>query len=110
MPPTRPSRKEPAPSVRSPKNDIFNFPSDHHLVITTEQHVLSFDHRGLHKIFKSGSSGILASKEAVDGSGTLAIADSQVVVLHQVEKGMEKSYRLKGTEVRATQMQLADSS
>jgi hypothetical protein len=78
----------------------FVFPADHHLVITTEQRVLSYDESGLHKIFWSGSSGILAAKEAGDGSGTLAIADSQVVVLHRVEGGMEKSYRLKGTDVR----------
>jgi hypothetical protein len=83
-----------------PSPASFVFPSDYHLVITTECHVLSYDATGLHNIFRSGSSGILAAKEARDGSGTLAIADSQVVVLHRVERGMEKSYRLKGTEVR----------
>lgn len=79
----------------------FVFPTDHHLVITTERHVLSYDESGLHKIFQSGSHGILAAKEARDGSGTLAIADSQVVVLHRVDHGLEKSYRLKGTDVRS---------
>ncbi|QDS68927.1 hypothetical protein FKW77_008361 [Venturia effusa] len=76
----------------------FVFPLDHHLVITTERHVLSCDQSGLHKIFQSGSRGILAAKEARDGSGTLAIADSHVVVLHQVDRGLERSYRLKGTD------------
>jgi hypothetical protein len=85
-------------SMSPPANVVF--PVDHHLVITTERHVLSYDETGLHKIFHSGSNGILAAKEARDGSGTLAIADSQVVVLHRVEHGMEKSYRLKGTDVR----------
>lgn len=79
----------------------FVFPPDHHLVITTERHVLSYEESGLHKIFQSSSRGILAAKEAGDGSGTLAIADSQVVVLHRVDHGLEKSYRLKGTDVRS---------
>jgi hypothetical protein len=101
MPPTRSSipRNQPLPVRRSTINDQFTFPNDHHLVITTEQHVLSYDNNGLKSIFKSGSGGILSAKEAGDGSGTLAIADSEVVVLHQVERGMERSYRLKGTDV-----------
>jgi len=69
----------------------------HHLVIATEKAVLCLDKDGLVSIFTSSSSGILAAKEAKDGRGTLAIADSQVVVLHNVEKG-DKSYRLKGTD------------
>jgi hypothetical protein len=83
-----------------PSPGSFVFPADHHLVITTERHVLSYNKGGLHQIFRSDSNGILAAKEARDGSGTLAIADSQIVVLHRVEYGMEKSYRLKGTHVR----------
>jgi len=73
------------------------FPDSHHLVIATEKAVLCLDRDGLVSIFTSSSSGILAAKEAKDGRGTLAIADSQVVVLHNVEKG-DKSYRLKGTD------------
>jgi hypothetical protein len=101
MPPTQSSyhKTQPLPVRRITTNDQFTPPSDHHLVITTEQHVLSYDSDGLNRIFKSGSGGILAAKETRDGSGTLAIADSQVVVLHQVERGMERSYRLKGTDV-----------
>jgi hypothetical protein len=75
------------------------FPSAHHLIIVTEREVLSWNEQTLRKVFTSSSSGILAAKEANDGSQTLAVADSQVVVLHQVDKGMEKSYRLKGTDV-----------
>jgi hypothetical protein len=102
MPPAKSSypRNQALPVRRSTINDQFIFPTDQHLVITTEQHVLSYDSNGPNKIFKSGSGGILAAKETRDGSGTLAIADSQVVVLHQVEHGMERSYRLKGTDVR----------
>jgi hypothetical protein len=103
MPPTQVPRTktQPLSARRSTIHDQFTFPSDHHLVITTEQHVLSYDRNGLNQIFKSGSGGILAAKETRDGSGTLAIADSQVVVLHQVERGMERSYHLKGIDVRA---------
>jgi hypothetical protein len=75
------------------------FPSAQHLVIVTEQNILTWDATGIRKAFSSGSNGILAAKEARNGSGTLAIADSQVVLLHQVERGLERSYRLKGTDV-----------
>ncbi|KAF2102424.1 WD40 repeat-like protein [Rhizodiscina lignyota] len=76
----------------------FAFPSDHHLLVITEKHVCCWNRRGLTAIFKSGSAGILAAKEAKDGSGRLAIADSQNVLLHNVSRGMDRSYRLKGTE------------
>lgn len=75
----------------------FEFPDSHHLVVTTEKRVLCLDKDGLSNVFTSSSSGILAAKEAKDGRGALAIADSQVVVLHNLEKG-DKSYRLKGTD------------
>jgi len=77
----------------------FVFPPDQHLVIATEKRVLSWSGDGTATIFTSGSSGILAAKEATDGSSTLAVADSQVVVLHDLDRGMDRSYRLKGTDV-----------
>ena len=52
------------------------------------------------EIFRSGSEGIVAAKKAHNGSSLLAVADSQVVVLHDIEKGMQKSYKLKGSDVR----------
>jgi len=76
----------------------FEFPESHHLVLTTEKRVLCLDPSGLSHIFTSGSNGILAAKEAKDGRGTLAIADSQLVVLHNLEKG-GRSYGLKGIDV-----------
>jgi hypothetical protein len=51
------------------------------------------------RIFTSGSNGIVAAKEATDGSGTLAISDALNVILHQVEDGIQTSYRLKGSDV-----------
>jgi hypothetical protein len=76
------------------------FLQSNHLVIVTESRVQSWDKSGLRTIFTSGSNGILAAKESNDGNGTLAIADRHLVLLHEVIKGMEKSYKLKGAEVR----------
>ena len=53
----------------------------------------------MHEIFRSGSGGIVAAKKTADGAGLLAVADSEVVLLHDIKKGMQKSYRLKGTDV-----------
>ncbi|KAF2667113.1 WD40 repeat-like protein [Microthyrium microscopicum] len=72
------------------------FPSTHHLVAVTQKNVLTWDSNGIRRIFTSGSSGIIAAKESKNG--TLAISDSHLVLLHEVEKGLERSYRLKGAE------------
>lgn len=97
MPPIRVAQHaRPAPVE---PHHAFAFPKDHHLVITTETNVWSWDHRGLTNAFSSASAGILAAKEAKDGSGLLAVADDQVVVLHDANRGMNRSYRLKGTDV-----------
>lgn len=82
--------------------DLPYFPTSHHLVITTSRHVYSCDDSGVTQIFRSGSGGIVAAKRAKDGSGMLAVADSQVVVLHDIKKGQQRSYRLKGAEVMLT--------
>lgn len=73
-------------------------PRSSHLIVTTPTCVYSWDNEGLTEIFRSHSGGIIAAKEAHNGSATLAIADSQVVILHDVKRRMEKSYELKGTE------------
>ena len=102
MPMTTPRRTRTAQSGPAQRGDgSFTFPPNHHLVIATENNILACDKNGVRRIFKSASSGILAAKEARDGSGTLAVADSQIVVLHRVpdESGMERSYRLKGADV-----------
>jgi hypothetical protein len=80
--------------------DNFKFPVTHHLVVTTKKQVLMVDENGQRKIFTSGSGGIMAAKEAPDGSGTLAIADSMIVLLHRIERGMNQSHRLKSAAVR----------
>lgn len=68
------------------------------LFVTTSTKVTVWDAQGCNAVFTSGSEGIVAAKRAKDGS-VLAIADSQVVMLHRIEKGQDKSYRLKGTQV-----------
>ena len=75
------------------------FPYSNRLIITTTQGVYNWDVYGISQIFRSGSQGIVAAKRVVSGREMLAVADSQVVVLHEVEGGMHKSYRLKGSEV-----------
>jgi hypothetical protein len=87
--------------MMAPQNaaNDFQFPHSHHLVVVTKRRVLAWDSTELRPVFNSGSAGILAAKESGNGSGTLAIADSQIVVLHKVEKTRERSYRLKGDDV-----------
>jgi hypothetical protein len=75
------------------------FPETHHLVVVTRRHVLTVDGNGLRKIITSCSNGILAAKEAPDGSGTLAIADSLLIFLHRIDRGMDQSFRLKSAGV-----------
>jgi hypothetical protein len=92
--------KEPPKLLHAEAGDTrLTFPPSHHLIVTTRRNVCSWNARGLTDIFHSGSEGIVAAKKATDGSGMLAVADSQVVVLHDVGRGMEKSYRLKGGDV-----------
>ncbi|KAK6527084.1 hypothetical protein TWF281_010277 [Arthrobotrys megalospora] len=48
-------------------------------------------------VFKSGTEGIVSAKLAKEGN-VLAVAGSQVVVLHRIEQGQPQSYRLKGAD------------
>ena len=92
--------------------DDFNpptLPKSHHLVIATPGYVCSLSENGIAEIFRSGSKGIVAAKRARDGSGQLAVADSQVVVLHDVKKGQQRSYRLKGAQVCSRSFPVAES-
>ncbi|KAK7547742.1 WD40-repeat-containing domain protein [Phyllosticta citricarpa] len=108
MPPSRVAQNARPGPVEPPT--AFTFPKDHHLIVTTEQFVWSWDARGLTNAFRSGSGGILAAKEAKDGSGLLAVADDQVVVLHDANRGMKRSYRLKGTEGRIRLLEYSNDS
>lgn len=76
----------------------FTFPTNKHLLITTPSRILSWDASGIHELFRSSRSGIAAATESKDGSGTLAVADKHVVVLHDIQRGKEKSWGLSAQE------------
>ncbi|KAI9846227.1 MAG: hypothetical protein M1830_007464, partial [Pleopsidium flavum] len=91
-------QKTPLLPVETSDFDPSIFPKSHHLIITTTKSVYCWSSNGITELFRSGSEGIVAAKRAGDGSGLLAVADSQVVILHDVKRGMNKSYRLKGSD------------
>lgn len=78
---------------------VFSFPPSNRLIITTKKGVYIWDVYGITEIFRSGSEGIVAAKKVANGSEMLAVADSQVVVLHDINRGMQRSYRLKASDV-----------
>lgn len=55
-------------------------------------------------LFECATDGIVNAKAAKDNSGLLAVADSHLVVLHDVARGDDKKYRLKSAEVRSRGM------
>lgn len=87
------------PPLEECNRDTPSFLRSHHLIITTTRAVYAWDMSGVIEIFRSGSEGIVAAKKLAGSDGTLAVADSQVVVLHDITKRMQRSYRLKGSEV-----------
>lgn len=78
---------------------VLSLPLSNRLIITTKKGVYIWDAYGIAEIFRSGSEGIAAAKKIVIGSEMLAVADSQVVVLHDINGGLQRSYRLKGSDV-----------
>ncbi|PPJ58974.1 hypothetical protein CBER1_04135 [Cercospora berteroae] len=75
-------------------NTRFTFPRSSHLIIATPRHIFAWDASGIHKIFQSSRNGIIAAREAKDGSGLLAVASKDVVVLHDTKRGKEHSWGL----------------
>ncbi|KAK0914220.1 hypothetical protein LTR91_024538 [Friedmanniomyces endolithicus] len=97
MPTTRHvSSSLPRPTTSS---DAVQFPTGQHLLITTPSHIYAWDPTGIRTVFTSGRSGIVAARAR---NGILAIADSQVVVLHDTKHGQDTSWGLTATgdEVR----------
>ena len=72
----------------------FAFLEDNHILITTPSQICAWDSSGIHIILKSRRSGIVAAREAKDGSGVLAVADEQNVVLHDSKRGRDQSWGL----------------
>lgn len=81
-------------------HNLLNLPACRHLIVTTRRGVFTWGNHGVKEIFHSGSGGIVAARKAKNGSSLLAVADSQVVILHDTRKGMQKSYRLRASDVR----------
>lgn len=101
-PPIVPLRQGPSGATEEPGFrgwGVFPFPPSNRLVITTTKGVYIWDVYGISEIFRSGSEGIVAAKKIASGSEMLAVADSQVVVLHDINGGLQRSYRLKGSDV-----------
>nr|POF02585.1 hypothetical protein CFP56_58217 [Quercus suber] len=98
MPPSRRSATKQDASVLSRAIPHFEIPPDHHLLVTTPSCISAWDTAGLHKIFRSSKSSIVAARETKDGSNVLAVADQHVVVLHDTRRGWEKSWGLNADE------------
>ncbi|KAL8998233.1 MAG: hypothetical protein Q9169_002637 [Polycauliona sp. 2 TL-2023] len=96
--------------IDDPRPIPFKFLKTHHLVITTAQGVYTCGSHGITEIFRSGSKGIVAAKRASTGSGILAVADDHLVVLHDVRKGMQSSYRLRSADDRVRMLRYAKDS
>jgi hypothetical protein len=94
--------KQPASTPTSVREQAFEFPDNSHLVVTTSAGIFSWDRSGVKKLFNSSKKGILAAREAKDGSQMLAVADEHVVVLHDCKRGREESWGLNGSEVIST--------
>lgn len=107
MPPTRQTTKQiPPPSIPSGKQ-TFTFPNSCHLIITTPRHVFTWDKSGVHSLFRSRRSSIVAAREATDGSGVLAIASRNVVVLHDTKRGKDESWGLNADQQEVRHLEYA---
>lgn len=82
------------------KSAAFPFPDSHQLIITTPKGVFIWSKHGILPAFYSGTGGIVAARKTTEDGQLLAVADSQVVVLHDMQKGINRSYKLKGSDVR----------
>ncbi|KAI4742690.1 WD40 repeat-like protein [Aureobasidium sp. EXF-12298] len=91
--------KQAAIAPKPASQPAFKVPTNTHLIITTSGGIFSWDQNGVKKLFSSSKKGILAAREAKDGSQVLAVADEHVVVLHDCKRGREESWGLSGNEV-----------
>ena len=91
------SKEQPSPKILKQQTRS-QVPSESHLLVTTASHIYSWDTAGVHPIFKSSKSSIVAAREAKDGSGVLAVADKRVVILHDTNRGQERSWGLEADD------------
>ncbi len=92
------SRKRTGRKVNGTRQNL-KFPEKYHLNVTTEKRVHAWYSSGVREAFASRDGGIVTTREAKDGSGILAIADSQIVLLHDAKGHTNKRYKLKGSDV-----------
>ena len=77
----------------------FRFPASHHLVITTAESVLQLSKKGVLPLLNSPSGGILAVREAKNGSGNIALADGQIVIVQNVKKIANRTFKFHAEKV-----------
>lgn len=73
----------------------FTMPSSHHLVVTTSKGVYSWNREGIVEVFSSRSEGIVAARKVQTTKDLLAVADSQLVILHDYNRDMQQTYQLR---------------
>ena len=71
------------------------FPQDHQLIVTTRGEVYCWTRNGIGSMFRSRSLGIVAATKTQTEGNLVAVADSQVVVLHDIKSGAQQTYRLR---------------
>ena len=108
--PTLPPRRPPPPGLGKLDQEDIPFPPQQRLIITTAKSIYAWDTHGMTEMFHSRTEGIVAAKTLGSDKDTLAVADSQVVVLHELKGTRQRSYRLKGSEVCALQYPLLNST
>ena len=74
------------------------FPQLSRPIVTTKKGVFDWDENGLTEIFRSTTEGIVAAQVCGD-TIVLAVADSQVIILHKIRGSRERNSCLKGAGV-----------
>ncbi|KAK5715635.1 hypothetical protein LTR15_010281 [Elasticomyces elasticus] len=70
-------------------------PSGVYLLVSTPSHIYAWDCRGITAVFTSSKAGIVAARAR---NSILAVADSQVVILHDTKHGQDASWGLTANE------------
>jgi hypothetical protein len=95
----RPTTAAAKASSTKPASNASWFPKSLELVVTTNKHVYSWTAAGVADLFRSGSAGILVARRVGSDGHLLAVADAEVVILHDTRQKADKSYRLKRADV-----------
>ncbi|KAK6538737.1 hypothetical protein TWF694_010311 [Orbilia ellipsospora] len=91
------SRQHQNKSTSSRTNDGISSSWKVILTTATEVNVWNGVNDTYDTVFTSGTEGIVSAKLAKEGN-VLAVAGSQVVLLHKIERGQQQSYKLKGAD------------